>query len=74
MVDLDQQLYKLMADFEQCFAEGAPSLIDCETIKVAGRMKFSAGVVCRGKVEFLNASPDLRTVRSGTYANERREV
>jgi len=70
VVDLDQQHYKLLADFENCFAEGAPSLIDCDSVKVTGRMKFASGVVCRGKVEFTNGSADISTVASGIYSNQ----
>jgi UDP-N-acetylglucosamine pyrophosphorylase len=74
VVDLDQQHYKLLADFENCFAAGAPSLIDCDSLKVSGKMKFAAGVVCRGKVEFVNGSAQARPVAAGVYADEVRQL
>lgn len=67
LVDLDAEHYKLVPDFEECFAQGAPSLIACDVLKVSGRVKFAAGVICQGKVEFSNASPETKTVVSGTY-------
>jgi len=74
VVDLDQQHYKLLADFENCFAAGAPSLIDCDSLKVTGKMKFAAGVICRGKVELVNESAETKVVASGIYCNEVRRV
>lgn len=74
VVDLDPQQCKLMADFERCFAEGAPSLIASEALTTRGRIKFAQGVVCRGKVDFVNPSAEVKTVAAGTYANERREL
>ena len=73
-MDLDQQHYKLLADFENCFADGAPSLIDCDSLKVTGKVKFAADVICRGKVEFVNKSAETKTVASGIYSNEVRQV
>jgi len=50
------------------FAEGAPSLIECESLKVVGKVKFEARVVCAGKVEFVNQSEELKSVTTGRYA------
>jgi len=36
-------------------------------------VKFAAGVVCRGKVEFVNPAAEPRTVPQGNYANVRIE-
>jgi hypothetical protein len=74
VVDLDQKHYKLMADFESCFAAGVPSLIECDALKVTGKLEFAPGVVCRGQVEFTNSSAETKTVAAGTYSNERREI
>jgi UDP-N-acetylglucosamine pyrophosphorylase len=74
VVDLDQQHYKLMADFESCFPAGAPSLIECDALKVTGRVAFAPGVVCRGRVEFRNESKEAKTVAAGCYTNESREL
>jgi UDP-N-acetylglucosamine pyrophosphorylase len=71
LVDLDPRHFKMLADFEEAFADGIPSLARCEAIKVTGRVRFSAGVVCQGKVEFANASPEIKPVSAGTYRDAR---
>jgi UDP-N-acetylglucosamine pyrophosphorylase len=70
LVDLDGE-YKLLAGFEKRFANGAPSLIKCDALKVSGKLTFSAGVVCQGKVELANSGPDEKTVAAGTYGDGR---
>jgi UTP--glucose-1-phosphate uridylyltransferase len=47
-VDLDDDYYKLLADFEERFADGPPSLIDADRFIVHGDVRFGAGVVVRG--------------------------
>ena len=73
VVNLDAEYYKLLADFEDCFAQGVPSLLECDSFRTLGRVKFAAGVVCRGKVEFVNPGAEPRTVPQGNYANVRIE-
>ena len=50
LVDLDDEHYKLVPDFEQRFPAGAPSLVDCERLVVDADVTFGAGVVVRGDV------------------------
>jgi UTP--glucose-1-phosphate uridylyltransferase len=50
LVDLDSRYYKLNADFDARFAEGAPSLVGCERLSIAGDVAFGRGVVVRGTV------------------------
>ena len=51
LVRLDPEFYKLLADFEARFAAGAPSLRECEALRVGGDVRFGRGVVIRGSVE-----------------------
>ena len=67
VVNLDSRHYQLLDGFERCFPGGAPSLIDCAALTVTGNVRFDAGVVCRGRVEFVNASDHVVTVCAGTY-------
>ncbi len=69
VIDLDPQHYKLLAGFERCFAEGMPSLLDCDSVKVTGEVHFAPGVVCHSKVEFVNPSAEPKTVPVGNYTN-----
>jgi UTP--glucose-1-phosphate uridylyltransferase len=50
VVDLDDDHYKKLADFDERFPEGAPSLVDAERIAVEGDVTFGRDVVVRGKV------------------------
>ena len=65
-MDLDHQHYKLLADFERYFADGAPSLGRGDSLKVSA-VRFAAGVVCLGNVEFITAAQQPRPVPAGTY-------
>jgi UTP--glucose-1-phosphate uridylyltransferase len=51
VVDLDDDYYKKLADFDERFPAGAPSLVDCERIAVEGDVRFGRGVVARGRVK-----------------------
>jgi len=69
VLDLDSRHYKLLPDFESCFPAGVPSLLECYSIKISGRVHFAAGVTCRGKVEFSNPTTETKTVPPGNYTN-----
>jgi UTP--glucose-1-phosphate uridylyltransferase len=48
VVDLDDEHYKLLRDFDAHFPGGAPSLLECERLAVEGDVTFGSGVVVRG--------------------------
>jgi UTP--glucose-1-phosphate uridylyltransferase len=50
VVDLDDEHYKKLRDFEQRFADGAPSLVECRRLSVDGDVTFGRDVVVRGAV------------------------
>jgi UTP--glucose-1-phosphate uridylyltransferase len=50
VVDLDDDHYKLLADFEAHFRAGAPSLVEAQRLSVTGDVTFGRGVVVRGSV------------------------
>jgi UTP--glucose-1-phosphate uridylyltransferase len=50
VVDLDDDYYKLLRDFDARFPAGAPSLVACERLAVEGDVTFGGGVVVRGSV------------------------
>ncbi len=49
-VDLDSDYYKLLADFDERFPAGPPSLAGCERLVVEGDVTFGRDVVVRGAV------------------------
>jgi UDP-N-acetylglucosamine pyrophosphorylase len=67
-IDLDPHS-RMLPEFDEAFAEGIPSLIGCDTLQVVGKWRFSAGVVCRGAVKFINNGSDCRIVAPGSYEN-----
>jgi UTP--glucose-1-phosphate uridylyltransferase len=66
LVDLDAAYYKRVGDFEARFASGAPSLIGCESLEVAGDVAFGAGVVVRGSVRVAQDGDGQRRIDDGT--------
>ncbi len=50
-VDLDDEHYKLVADFDQRFQSGVPSMREAESLVVSGDWSFGEKVVVRGKAE-----------------------
>jgi UTP--glucose-1-phosphate uridylyltransferase len=51
VVDLDDDHYKLLRDFDARFPAGAPSLVACERLAVEGDVTFGREVVVRGTVK-----------------------
>jgi UTP--glucose-1-phosphate uridylyltransferase len=50
VVDLDDDYFKLLRDFDAHFPAGAPSLVACERLAVEGDVTFGREVVVRGTV------------------------
>jgi UTP--glucose-1-phosphate uridylyltransferase len=50
LVDLDSDHYKLVADFDARFPDGAPSLVACDALRVVGDVTFGRDVVVKGHV------------------------
>jgi UDP-N-acetylglucosamine pyrophosphorylase len=69
-VDLDPAHYKLLARFEELFAAGPPSLVNCKSLKVVGAVRFAPGVRIEGIVSITNPSREERPLAGGTYTDE----
>ena len=50
IIDLDDDHYKRLRDFEAHFPQGAPSLVACERLALEGDVTFGRDVVVRGTV------------------------
>ncbi|MEA2270407.1 MAG: UTP--glucose-phosphate uridylyltransferase [Solirubrobacteraceae bacterium] len=66
LVDLDPDVYKLLPDFEERFAAGAPSLVEAERLSVSGDVAFGAGVVVRGTVSVEHDGEGRLHIEDGT--------
>jgi UTP--glucose-1-phosphate uridylyltransferase len=65
LVDLDDEHYKLLPDFEARFPAGAPSLVACERLAVEGDVRFGAGVVVRGSVSIEHTGEGQLRIEDG---------
>lgn len=62
---LDPRFYKNVADFELRFAKGAPSLLQCEALKIDGDIHFGANVRIEGAVHLRNPTDEPTHIADG---------
>ncbi len=65
VIDLDPGFYKVIDDFDTHFPFGVPSLIDCESLRVKGDVRFGRGVVVRGKATLRNDTARQAAIADG---------
>jgi UTP--glucose-1-phosphate uridylyltransferase len=65
LVDLDPRYFKLVHDFDERFASGAPSLVDCSSLTVRGDVAFGAGIAVRGEVAIEHEGEGRRLIEDG---------
>ena len=70
LVELDSAFYKLIDQFEQRFAGGAPSLINCQRLQVRGDVIFGSGVSIQGNITLENRRDEAVTIADGSRINE----
>ena len=63
---LDPRFYKNLADFEARFAHGAPSLLQCESLRIDGDIHFGADVRIEGAVHLRNPTAGPARIPAGT--------
>lgn len=68
-IDLDPDHYKHVQQFEELFADGPPSLIDCASLHVRGPVRFQHGTLIEGEVTIRNRSPEVKTLSAGTHSD-----
>jgi UTP--glucose-1-phosphate uridylyltransferase len=66
LVDLDDDFFKLVRDFEERFAGGPPSLVACDRLTVLGDVRFGSDVTCRGEVTVEQRGPEPLEIEHGT--------
>ena len=65
-IALDARFYRNIADFEERFARGAPSLLECDSLKIEGDIRFGAGVRIEGAVHLRNPTATPARIADGT--------
>lgn len=69
VIDLDAEHYKWVDGFDDMVANGVPSLLNCQSLKVTGKVVFQPNVVVSGHVEIINESADQKNVPAGNYSD-----
>jgi len=64
-VELDAAYYRFVNDLDCCFPSGAPSLRDCNRLRVEGQFEFGPCVVLRGDVVLRNDTGQCLAVPAG---------
>ena len=73
-VELDETYYHFVGDFDQRFAQGAPSLLECERLRIEGDFSFGAGVKIVGEVVLVNGSEGQVQIPDGTLLQSENTV
>lgn len=65
-IQLDPRFYKNIADFEARFAQGAPSLLQCDSLRIDGDIHFGANVRIEGDVHLRNPTGRPAHIANGS--------
>ncbi len=66
-IDLDPNFYSIVDQLFERFPHGAPSLLECESLKISGDVRFGADVKISGNVSITNSRPHPAFVPNGTH-------
>jgi len=66
IISLDPKEYKLIHQMEAKFAQGVPSLIDCQRLEIKGNFKFGKNIVMKGSVKLINNSNKQISIKDNT--------
>jgi UTP--glucose-1-phosphate uridylyltransferase len=66
VVKLDPKFYKKIDSLEARFADGIPSLIDCDSLTIEGDVKFEKNVTVKGSVVIRNTQQSQSVVKEGS--------
>jgi UTP--glucose-1-phosphate uridylyltransferase len=65
-LDLDPTFYGKIDDLEQRFANGLPSLVDCDSLTIEGDVLFENDVKIIGTVSIKNTGSSQAVIKAGT--------
>ena len=69
-IALDPKYYGKIDLFDERFAEGIPSLIDCESLTIDGDVRFEKNVTIKGRVVIKNSGKSQAVIKEGMVVNE----
>jgi UTP--glucose-1-phosphate uridylyltransferase len=68
-IKLDPKFYGKIDNFDQRFADGVPSLVDCYSLTIEGDVLFEKDVKIKGSVTIKNTQPFQAVIKEGTVIN-----
>lgn len=66
MVKLDPDYYSKIDDLDQRFADGIPSLVQCDALTIEGDVRFEKNVIIKGSVSIKNRQNTQAVIKAGT--------
>lgn len=69
-VKLDSKYYGKIDDLDKRFAEGVPSLVECDSLSIRGDVQFKKDVIIKGSVVIKNTQQSQAVVKEGTIIDE----
>ena len=69
-IDLDPLYYGRIDDLDQRFAEGIPSLVECDSLIIEGDVLFEKDVKIRGSVAIKNSGSTQAIIKAGTVIEQ----
>jgi UTP--glucose-1-phosphate uridylyltransferase len=66
-VSLDKSCYSLISQLRERFPHGAPSLVECESLSIAGDVRFGRGVRVSGAIKLGNRSASPAVIPDQTH-------
>jgi UTP--glucose-1-phosphate uridylyltransferase len=68
-IKLDPKFYGKIDNFDQRFADGVPSLVNCYSLTIEGDVLFEKDVKIKGSVTIKNTQPFQAVIKEGTVIN-----
>jgi UTP--glucose-1-phosphate uridylyltransferase len=69
-IKLDPKFYGKIDNFDQRFADGVPSLVDCYALTIEGDVKFEKDTVIKGSVVIKNTQLSQAVVKEGMVIDQ----
>jgi len=69
-IDLDPKYFGKIDLFDERFIDGAPSLIDCESLTIKGDIRFESNVTIKGRVVIKNSGKSQAVIKEGAIIAE----
>jgi UTP--glucose-1-phosphate uridylyltransferase len=69
-VQLDPKFYKKIDSLDKRFADGVPSLVNCDSLTIEGDVRFEKNVTIKGSVAIKNTKQSQAVVKEGTVVGK----